>query len=155
MCRACETGKKKAIEPCTYTKGKKGKRRMMGVESLVRVGVLLVGLLVRVDNLLRDKQTPHVTHAAEVERRLALVVAHLGRRAVRQEHLHALDRTPPRGLVQRRLARLVLDARVRATRQKQLARRRVARGCSPVQRSLTQAVKLWRNAMKIVRVKMK
>ena len=117
------------------------KRRKEGV-FLIGIGVLLVGLLVRVDDLLRDEQAAHVAHAAEVEGRLALGVAHLGRRAVRQEHLHALDRAAPRGLVQRGLARLVLDARVRAAREKQLARGRVARRRRPVQCRLAQAVKL-------------
>jgi len=122
------------------------KRRGGGIREgrgyLIRVRILLIGLLILLDNLLRHKQTPHITDTAEVKGGLTLIVANLGIGASSKEDLHALSRASPGGLVKSGLTRLILDERVGATRDEKLACGGIAGGGGPVKSSLTKTVKL-------------
>jgi len=117
-------------------------KRKRGAKDLIRVGILLIGLLILLGDLLRNKQTPHFAHTAEVQSGLAVVVAALGVGTVGKKNLHTLSRASPGSLVKSSLTRLVLDARIGTTRKKKLTSGGVARGRGPVKSSLTKTVQL-------------
>jgi len=110
--------------------------------DLIGVGILLIGLLVLLGDLLGNQETPDITDTAEVKGSLALVVADIRICTVSKKDLHTLSRASPSGLVKCSLTRLVLNMRVGTVAEKKLAGGRIARSTSPVKSSLTQTVQL-------------